>query len=253
MSDTTTEPHVSFTDAAAEKLSDIIGNHANPVAGLRLQRVRQARRALPTWRADRFAGAASFGPDGGGPARPGCSPARAATAAVRRRPRPRAPARRLRQGRDCGRRQLLRHRRLPDRHRQRARRGGQQSQGQLQERQRQGHVHADGEPERLCPLRLLPRAPRAGCGRSPRPCSVGTRCALPRRDLRPSGSLAGQRGGERRPRRSEIPDAEGSLDGGHRPPKLLAQLEPRLGERIDVHAIDAVGARLYRSRSSRGE
>ena len=37
MSDTTTEPHVSFTDAAAEKLSDIIGNHANPVAGLRLQ------------------------------------------------------------------------------------------------------------------------------------------------------------------------------------------------------------------------
>lgn len=37
MSETTTEPRLIFTDAAAEKLSDIIGNHANPVAGLRLQ------------------------------------------------------------------------------------------------------------------------------------------------------------------------------------------------------------------------
>jgi Fe/S biogenesis protein NfuA len=37
MAETTTDPRVNFTDAAAEKLSDIIGNHANPVAGLRLQ------------------------------------------------------------------------------------------------------------------------------------------------------------------------------------------------------------------------
>ncbi len=37
MAETTTDPRVIFTDAAAEKLSDIIGNHANPVAGLRLQ------------------------------------------------------------------------------------------------------------------------------------------------------------------------------------------------------------------------
>jgi Fe/S biogenesis protein NfuA len=37
MNETTTDPRLTFTDAAAEKLSDIIGNHANPVAGLRLQ------------------------------------------------------------------------------------------------------------------------------------------------------------------------------------------------------------------------
>lgn len=30
-------PTVTFTDAAAEKLSDVIGSHPNPVAGLRLQ------------------------------------------------------------------------------------------------------------------------------------------------------------------------------------------------------------------------
>ena len=37
MSDTISEPTVKLTDAAAEKLSDIIDQHANPVAGLRLQ------------------------------------------------------------------------------------------------------------------------------------------------------------------------------------------------------------------------
>ena len=37
MSDATAEPQVSLTDSAAEKLSDIIEHHANPVAGLRLQ------------------------------------------------------------------------------------------------------------------------------------------------------------------------------------------------------------------------
>ena len=37
MADATTDLRVNFTDSAAEKLSDIIENHANPVAGLRLQ------------------------------------------------------------------------------------------------------------------------------------------------------------------------------------------------------------------------
>lgn len=37
MSDTASEPRVVLTDPAAEKLSDIIEHHANPVAGLRLQ------------------------------------------------------------------------------------------------------------------------------------------------------------------------------------------------------------------------
>ena len=37
MSDTIIEPHVQFSDGATEKLSEIIENHANPVAGLRLQ------------------------------------------------------------------------------------------------------------------------------------------------------------------------------------------------------------------------
>ncbi len=37
MSDATTDPMVILTDAAAEKLSDIIDHHTNPVAGLRLQ------------------------------------------------------------------------------------------------------------------------------------------------------------------------------------------------------------------------
>ena len=37
MSDTTSEPRVILTDPAAEKLSDIIEQHSNPVAGLRLQ------------------------------------------------------------------------------------------------------------------------------------------------------------------------------------------------------------------------
>lgn len=37
MSTTTAEPRVTFTEPAAEKLSDIIGNHPNPVAGLKLQ------------------------------------------------------------------------------------------------------------------------------------------------------------------------------------------------------------------------
>ena len=37
MSESTTEPRVNLTDPAADKLSDIIERHANPVAGLRLQ------------------------------------------------------------------------------------------------------------------------------------------------------------------------------------------------------------------------
>lgn len=37
MSEIAAEPSVRFTEAAAEKLSEIIENHANPVAGLRLQ------------------------------------------------------------------------------------------------------------------------------------------------------------------------------------------------------------------------
>ena len=37
MADETTDLRVNFTDSAAEKLSDVIEQHANPVAGLRLQ------------------------------------------------------------------------------------------------------------------------------------------------------------------------------------------------------------------------
>ena len=37
MNEPSTDPRVTFTDAAAEKLSEVIEQHANPVAGLRLQ------------------------------------------------------------------------------------------------------------------------------------------------------------------------------------------------------------------------